>query len=281
MSPLAYVEVMKGKTEEGRFDIRLRIVRNAQVEGIRATARAFRCSRNTVRQWLRRYDAEGAGALESQSRAPKRIPHKTSKAQERAIVRARRRIPSFGPARLKESLGLEASEGAIARILRERGLTRRPKKKGRKKRDLRAVKAAYRALTHAQVDVKYLTDIANYWPQMQARGLPRYQYSWRGPKTGAWSASTHWRACRTEAHSTSTGSTTPGRTATKAPELRGKSFAKTVQSSAPTPSISCPCFSKPFSSNISMPAFVSDRVRIYLQTPSTPSTALDRWTSVR
>lgn len=36
--------------------------------------------------------------------------------------------------------------------------------------------------------------------------------------------------------------------------------ATTVWSSAPRPSTSRPCFSKPFSSDISMPAFVTDRV---------------------
>lgn len=74
--------------------------------------------------------------------------------------------------------------GAIARILRQRKLTRTQRRKHQKKRDLREVKARYRALEHVQVDVKYLTDLGHYWPQMERLGLPRYQYTLRDTKSG-------------------------------------------------------------------------------------------------
>lgn len=54
MNPPSYANTMEGKDEEARFHHRLRLVPRAQAYGIRATAEAFRCSRNTVRLWLRR-----------------------------------------------------------------------------------------------------------------------------------------------------------------------------------------------------------------------------------
>lgn len=185
MNPPGYRSMLRGKVEESRFELRLELVRYAQEHGIREAARAFRCSRNTVRLWLRRYEAAGARALVERSRAPKRIPHKTPSAEEERVVRAREAVPCFGAARLKEMFDLEAGKSAIGRILSERGLAKRKRKKREKQRDLREVKARYRALTRLQMDVKVLWDIPHYWPQMEALGLPRYEYTIRDAKSGA------------------------------------------------------------------------------------------------
>ena len=69
--------------------------------------------------------------------------------------------------------------------IRRRGLTRTPRKKHRRKNDLRAIKAAYAPFTRFQMDVKYLTDLPDYWPQMQALHLPRFQYTLRELSLGA------------------------------------------------------------------------------------------------
>ncbi len=58
-----------------------------------------------------------------------------------------------------QEFDLPSSVGAISRILKEKGLTRRKKKKYQKKNDLRAVKAKYKPFERLQMDVKYLTDI--------------------------------------------------------------------------------------------------------------------------
>src|SRR5690606_4905530 len=94
-------------------------------------------------------------------------------------------VPCYGPARLKTMFDLAPSKNAIGRILKENALTKRRRKKREKQADLREVKAKYRALTHLQMDVKYLTDIAQYWPQMEALGLPRFEYTIRDTKSGA------------------------------------------------------------------------------------------------
>lgn len=185
MSPPGYRSMMRGKVEGSRFELRLQMVRHAQEEGIRDAARAFRASRNTVKLWLRRYEAEGVRGLADRSRAPKRRPRKTAPKVERAVIAAREAVPCYGPRRLKEMFGLAPGVNAIGRILKERGLTRPKRKKRQKRADLREAKAKYRALGHLQMDVKYLWDQAHYWPQMRALGLPRYEYTIRDTKSGA------------------------------------------------------------------------------------------------
>ena len=167
------------------YVIRWELISYASNHGIRAASRAFDCSRNTVRKWLRRYDEEGKRGLFDRSRAPKQIPHKTSLEVESLVVKFRKRIPCYGPRRLKEEFGIPCSTGAISRILREKGLSRRKKKKYQKKNDLRAVKARYKPFERLQMDVKYLTDIPFYWSFMTKYKLPKYQFTVRDVKTGA------------------------------------------------------------------------------------------------
>ena len=75
--------------------------------------------------------------------------------------------------------------GAIARILRQEGLTKKRRKKRQKKNDLCAVKAQYRVSERLQADTKPLCDIPAYRPQMQALGLPLQHYTVRDVKSGA------------------------------------------------------------------------------------------------
>ena len=183
MVQIRYCDMIGSK--DHKFDLRLKLVRHARTHGIRAAARAFDCARNTVRTWLRRFERGGKSALVERSRAPKRCPHKTSLIEEKRIVTARAKLPCAGSRRLKDLFGLDPSQGAIARILRQRGLTRKRRTKRQKKNDLRAVKARYRPFERLQADTKPLYDIAAYWPQMRAGGLPRHQYTVRDVKSGA------------------------------------------------------------------------------------------------
>jgi hypothetical protein len=86
---------------------------------------------------------------------------------------------------LIEEFELPLSHNAAQRIIKERGLTKRRKKKKETQRDLRAVKAAYRPFMRVQLDVKYLNDIPFYWRQMVDLKLPRFQYTFRDESTGA------------------------------------------------------------------------------------------------
>lgn len=178
----SYYEMIRSPNPN--FQLRYRMVMAAEQIGIRAAARLFGCSRNTVRKWLRRFRAEGKAGLQDRSRAPKRIPHKTPPELERAVLAARDRIPCFGPKRLKREFGLRASTGAIGRILKQNGRVRKHKKPRPRPRSLAAEKMGWRPWGRLQVDVKDLSDLPGY-RELIPYGLPRYQFTARVVPEGA------------------------------------------------------------------------------------------------
>lgn len=173
------------RVKDNKYFFRLRLAKYANEYGIRSAARMFQCSRNTVRLWVRRLNKGGQSSLKDKSRAPKTCPHKISKSRERNILEIRQRAPCFGPIRMRDLCGINASASAIYRVLRENQLVRKPRRKHQKKNDLRAIKAQYKVWERMQCDVKHLKDIPFYWPQMKALKLPRYQYTLRDVKSGA------------------------------------------------------------------------------------------------
>ena len=178
---LRYQEIYQMKGE--RYILRQRLVQYARQRGIKAAMRAFGCSRNTVRKWLRRYKPGKPSSLSEHSRRPYHCPHKTPKRIEREVIAARQRM-GFGAERLKEEFGLSCSEGAIKRILKQKGLLRVRKKKHKTKKDLREVKRHWKLFGQLSADTKYLNDMPNYWPQMVRLGLPRFQYTVREVVSG-------------------------------------------------------------------------------------------------
>ena len=170
---------------KNKFTIRLTLVKYARTHGIRAAASHYECSRNTVRTWLRRYEKKGLPGLRDHSQAPKTCPHKTSPHQEKKIIAARQQAPCFGPQRLKDYNNLKASTGAIARILRQKGLAQKRRRKHKRKNDLRHIKMQYKAFERTQADTKPLRDIPFYWPQMKSLDLPQHQYTHIDVKSGA------------------------------------------------------------------------------------------------
>jgi transposase len=170
---------------ETKFTLRREMVMHAEAHGIKDAAREYECARNTVRCFLRRYRAEGNDGLFDRSRRPHHSPNKTPMEVENLLVEKRELGPGFGVRRLIEEFELPLGHNAAQRIIRERGLTKRRKKKKETQRDLRAVKAAYRPFTRVQLDVKYLNDIPFYWRQMVDLKLPRFQYTFRDESTGA------------------------------------------------------------------------------------------------
>ena len=180
---MKYYDMIRSKNH--KYCLRLEMVLHAKTHGVRPAARRFQTTPNTVRRWLRRFEQAGRSGLTERSRAPKRCPHKISTYQENKIVQARLRVPCFGPRRLKDLFHLKPSLGAIARVLRQRALVRKRRKKHQKKNDLRQIKARYRPIERLQADTKPLFDIPAYWPQMRTHGLPRHQYTVRDVKSGA------------------------------------------------------------------------------------------------
>ena len=180
-----YSTFMKTARKDKHFTIRKAIVHEALGKGIKPTARRFGMSKNTVRLWMRRFQDEGNDGLLDRRAGPNRIPHKTSPALEAQVVKIRKTAKCYGAQRLKDFFKLTPSVGAIQRIIRDHGLTRKVRRKYQKKNDLREVKArSHKAFEKLQMDIKYLTDIPPYWEQMQRFKLPRFQYTVRDVKSG-------------------------------------------------------------------------------------------------
>jgi hypothetical protein len=170
-----------------KYEVRLQMVQYAAEHGVKPAARKFGCQPRIARKWLARWRASNHArhSLLDRPRAPKTCPHKTPPAVEAQIVRERKRAPCLGAGRLKEFCRIPASTGAIARVLRQNGLAQRRKKKYHKKRDMRALKASWKPFERPQIDTKYLNDIPYYVEQMWRNpALPRFQYTFRDPKTG-------------------------------------------------------------------------------------------------
>lgn len=163
--------------------LRQRLIAFAREHGIKAANRAFGCSRNTVRKWLRRVVSGKPSTLKEQSRRPHHSPNQTSRRVERQVVHLKKET-GFGAERLKEEFDLPCSVGAIKRIARQHKLVLPRKKKHKTKKDLREVKKHWRLFQQLSADSKHLYDIPQYWPQMMRLGLPKYQYTAREVVSG-------------------------------------------------------------------------------------------------
>ena len=181
---MKYNDLMRDMSN--KFNFRLEIVKFTREHGVSETAREFETTRKTVRKWRDRYETDHTQGLLDRSRAPHHIPHKMAEDKEAKIVELRERHQcKWGPYRLKMHYGLEVSENAIARIIRQKGLVKRRRKKWRRRQDLREKKAQMRAFEKMQVDTKDLKDIPEYYTQMVIHGLPKFKYTARDMALGA------------------------------------------------------------------------------------------------
>ncbi len=177
-----YFELYRMRTD--RHWLHQKLVAFARSNGLKAAAREFGCSRNTVRKWLRRYQPGKPSSLEEGSRRPKTCPHRISSGLEGQIVKLRRQT-GFGAQRLQHEFALPCSHNAIARVLRQHQLARPRKKKPATKKQLRSVKRLWQLFGQLSTDTKYLQDIPHYWIPMTRLKLPRFQYTAREPVSGA------------------------------------------------------------------------------------------------
>ena len=184
MERKSYSTYSVGKGKEYPFEFKHDAVSAAQELGIKPAARRFKVARNTLKIWLVRYQKEGKKGLIDKRQGPNYIPNKMPAEMEEKIISIRQMTKCFGPLRIKYHYGKPYSLGAIQLVIRSHGLTRRRRKVREKRRDMRAVKAKRHSMAHMQMDVKYLTDIPNYWEQLKPLGLPKFQYTIRETKTG-------------------------------------------------------------------------------------------------
>ncbi len=166
-----------------RHQLRQKIVAQARAHGIKATVRAFACSRNTVRKWLRRYRPGTARNPQLSIHSP------PSLAASVPLQRWRSRRAAASTNRFRR----RAAQGRVPHPLRRwrhqahRARSRTgasPQEEASHKRSLRAVKAQWRLFQQLCTDTKYLQDIPYYWPQMRRLGLPPFQYTVREVVSG-------------------------------------------------------------------------------------------------
>ena len=171
------------KNMKNIYNTRYKIVRYALEHNVSAAASEFATTRKTVRKWRDRYLKDGITGLAEQSKAPKNCPHKLSKKLENKIIKIRKNQKYLGPFRIIEEHNIKASYGAVARVLKDAGLTRQRKKKYKVQRDLREVKKKMSPFDKIQIDLKELKDIPQYYPFL-VKGFPKYQFSARDVRTG-------------------------------------------------------------------------------------------------
>jgi hypothetical protein len=106
------------RASQDLFALRHELVRYATARGIRAAMRRFGCARNTVRLWLRRWQA-GEDSFQNHSRRPRHQPARTPPVVEQAVVTARKKAPCFGARRLVDMFVPPVGKGAAHRIFRD------------------------------------------------------------------------------------------------------------------------------------------------------------------
>jgi len=183
MCPPTYYESMLNCKDLRQ--LRFKMVQAALEYGNKPTAKAFHTTVKTVRKWRKRYQEKGYLALQNQSKAPKHPANQIPEAQRLRAIALKKRLPSFGAARIKREFKLTISVKAILRIWRAEGLLRTKRRKHRTKNDLRQIKAQMRLFEQLCVDVKYLTDLPEYYHNWHLRGFPKYQYTAREVISGA------------------------------------------------------------------------------------------------
>src|SRR5688500_17634795 len=109
-------------------------------EGERMTdlCREYGISRKNAYKFKARLDAAGAAGLADQSRAPIHIPHKTPPEIVELVLKARRKHPTWGPKKIKETLERKhhrvlPSANTIGNILARAGLVERRRQRPRPK----------------------------------------------------------------------------------------------------------------------------------------------------
>ena len=178
---LKYYEIMINSKD--KKTLRFQMVYHALQVGIKAASLDYKCSINTVRKWLRRYEALGISGLEEESRRPHKC-NSLSEADKALIIKTKKELLPLGARRLKEIRCLPYSVKSIGKVLKQAGLTKRRRKKSKTKNNLRSVKAEWNLFQKIQIDTKYLCDIPEYWSYIKALGFPKYQYTAREVTSG-------------------------------------------------------------------------------------------------
>ncbi|MEA3497301.1 MAG: helix-turn-helix domain-containing protein, partial [Bacteroidota bacterium] len=183
---MKYQQLMKEFYKKQQFNYRKKLVLHAiKYNNKSKTAAEFNCDIKTVRKLLNRFNEDGNKGLKNKSKRPHHSPNKISRKLEQYIIDCRKQNPAFGPIRLKDYYHISCHISTIGKVLQRNNLTIRHKKRSKKRIDMREAKKLYKPFENIQIDIKYLTDIAKYYPYMLGLRLPTFQYTARDVRTGA------------------------------------------------------------------------------------------------
>jgi len=178
--------------EKVLVDKRLELVRFANNNGIKPAARFYKCSKNTIKKWCKRYAVYGTAGLKDKSRRPLNSPNKIknndiikikkcveeAKEKKKYItvnnVRKKTKIKSYSDTTINRYINISCDDGI------------KNKKHLRKKSDV-SWKQKILPFMYWQIDIKYLTDIDNlkpYYKKDNDRSLAKYQITARDMSTG-------------------------------------------------------------------------------------------------
>jgi len=183
MCQIKYTELMRNCKDKKQH--RLVIVNYALAHGIKAAAKAFGATRNTIRKWTRRYQKGQYQALADLSRRPLHSPNATPEHVKEHIAALKDTYKRIGAEQIKILEELPQSERTIRKIWREKGKSsRQRRKKHVTKRNLREVKKQLNFLEMVCEDTKVLDDIPEYLPAIRKNNAPSIQYTFRDMTTG-------------------------------------------------------------------------------------------------
>lgn len=182
--------------EKMLIEKRLEMVRFANETSIKAAARFYSCSKNTIKKWCRRYAIYGLNGLLDKSRkpknSPKRIPQKDIDKITTVSKDAKEKKKHITVKNVRRASGIkEYSDGTVNKYINEAV----GKKKNRKHTKATGGDVSWKRKLLPwqliQIDIKYLTDIDNLKPffansKNNFNGIKcKYQITARDVATGA------------------------------------------------------------------------------------------------
>ena len=176
-------------SEKLLIDKRLEMVRYAFDNGYRVAARFYKCSKNTIKKWCRRYSLKGINGLRDLSRKPKNSP-KRIKQEDIDIItevtkdaKYKNKYITVNNIKRKTNINYY-SDSTINRYINKSLGKVRNKKHDKSNGGSTEWKEKLLPFQLIQIDIKYLTDIDNLKPYFYDRNLMKYQITARDVATG-------------------------------------------------------------------------------------------------
>ena len=174
------------------MDKRLELVRYANDNGVKVAARFYKCSKNTIKKWCRRYAIYGYAGLKDKSRrpihSPKRIPDDDIIKIKETCDYAKEKGKYITVNNVRKRTGInDYSDVTMNRYINEACGKRKNLKHTQPKGGDVSWKQHLKPFQLWQVDIKYLTDINNlkpYFKKDSDRSLAKYQITARDVATG-------------------------------------------------------------------------------------------------